>query len=188
MGMRWPGFCRVRTQVCKRIRRRMTELSCPNVGAYRLYLEAHPEEWANLDAMCRITVTRFYRDRPVFQVLMQEVFPDLARAALARGAQSLRFWSAGCGSGEEPYTLSIGWQLELAERFPGLTLDILATDADSGLLTRASEAFYPWSAVSSVASTGVSGVRRTVPPAACIATAGPLPLPRRAYPTTGERL
>jgi chemotaxis protein methyltransferase CheR len=147
LKLRWPGFRRVRKQACKRIQRRMTALSCPDVAAYRLYLDEHPEEWASLDAFCRITVTRFYRDRRVFQTLMDDVLPELARAALARSARTLRVWCAGCGSGEEPYTLAIGWQLQLARRFPGLVLDILATDADDDLLSRASEACYAWSAV-----------------------------------------
>ncbi len=150
MKMRWRGFRRVRAQACKRIQRRMTELSCPDLGAYRRYLENNAEEWDVLDSLCRITVTRFHRDRLVFQVLMQEVLPDLARAALARDARTLRIWCAGCASGEEPYTLSIGWHLELAGHFPELGLEILATDIDSGLLARAALAHYPWSAVSNL--------------------------------------
>jgi chemotaxis protein methyltransferase CheR len=152
LKLRWPGFRRVRNQACKRIQRRMTALSCPDVAAYRLYLDEHPEEWTRLDAYCRITVTRFYRDKRVFQTLMEDVLPELARAALARSAPALRVWCAGCGSGEEPYTLAIGWQLQLAERFPDLALDILATDADDGLLSRASEACYTWSAVRNLPS------------------------------------
>lgn len=147
LGMRWPGFRRVRAQACKRIQRRMQELGCTDVGAYRRHLETHAGEWEVLDGLCRITITRFYRDRRVFEVLLREVLPELARAAQARGARSLRVWSAGCGSGEEPYTLSIGWQQVLAARFPGLALDVLATDADPVLLQRAAAAEYGWSAV-----------------------------------------
>jgi chemotaxis protein methyltransferase CheR len=147
MKLRWPGFRRVRGQACKRIRRRMAELACEDPDAYRQYLEAHPDEWAVLDALCRITVTRFYRDRLVFQVLVAEVLPGLAEAARARQERELCVWSAGCASGEEPYTLSIAWHLELAARFPDLELRILASDADAGLLSRAAGACYALSAV-----------------------------------------
>lgn len=147
MKLRWPGFRRVRRQACKRIQRRMAELSCADVAAYRRHLEGHPDEWDVLDALCRITVTRFYRDRQVFQVLVGEVLPELAGAALERRAQALRVWCAGCASGEEPYTLAIAWRLELAARFPGLEMKILASDADAELLSRAAEACYGWSAV-----------------------------------------
>jgi chemotaxis protein methyltransferase CheR len=147
LRLRWPGYRRVRGQACKRIRRRMTELSCADTGEYRRYLERHAEEWILLDALCRITVTRFYRDRQVFRMLIDDALPELARAALARNARTLRIWSAGCGSGEEPYTIAIGWRLEAGGQFPGLTLDILATDADAGLLSRAATACYAEGAV-----------------------------------------
>jgi chemotaxis protein methyltransferase CheR len=51
-------------------------------------------------------------------------------------------WSAGCASGEEPYTLAIMWQLELAPRFPGVELRILASDADEEMLARARRGCY----------------------------------------------
>ncbi|WP_303905518.1 CheR family methyltransferase [Thiohalomonas denitrificans] len=152
LKMRWPGFRRVRAQACKRIQRRMKTLSCPDVQAYRFYLERHREEWTILDTLCRITITRFYRDRQVFRTLMREVLPDLGQAARARHARELRIWCAGCASGEEPYTLAVGWRLELAECFPDLTMDILATDADAGLLSRGAEACYAWSAVRNLPS------------------------------------
>ena len=72
------------------------------------------------------------------------MLPELARRAIARGDPVLRAWSAGCGSGEEPYTLSILWALELQPRFPGSALAITATDADSGLIQRAHQACYPF--------------------------------------------
>jgi chemotaxis protein methyltransferase CheR len=147
LQMRWPGFRRVRSQVCKRIQRRMDDLSCPDAAQYRTFLQAHPEEWPVLDALCRVTVTRFYRDTQVFALLVRDVLPDLARAALQRHVECLRVWCVGCASGEEPYTLSIAWQLELAARFPQLACEILATDADAELLTRAAQACYGWSAV-----------------------------------------
>jgi chemotaxis protein methyltransferase CheR len=147
LELRWPGFRRVRAQVCKRIRRRMATLACPDLAAYRRYLSAHEAEWAVLDACCRITVSRFYRDRGVFATLTQSVLPALARVAQARGAPALRVWCAGCASGEEPYTLAIAWRQALAGRFPGLPVEILATDVDADLLARARQACYPWSAL-----------------------------------------
>ena len=147
LHMRWPGFRRVRKQVCKRIQRRLDELGCADVGRYRGMLQSHPEEWPVLDALCRVTVTRFHRDKQVFARLLSEVLPELAQAARARRADRLRVWCAGCASGEEPYTLSIAWRLELAARFADVSLDVLATDADAGLLARAAQAGYGWSAV-----------------------------------------
>jgi chemotaxis protein methyltransferase CheR len=142
LSLRWPGFRKVRGQVCKRVDRRMRELGLDRADDYRAWLEAHADEWLRLDAMCRITISRFYRDRAVFDTLAAEVLPALAAAATARGGRSLRAWSAGCGGGEEPYTLALLWRLRLESRFAGLRLEIVATDADPGQLQRARAGRY----------------------------------------------
>ena len=100
----WPGFRKVRKQVCKRLTRRTGELGLPDLVAYREYLVSHHEEWQVLDSLCRVTISRFYRDRRVFDVLRFEILPTLARRALTDAEKEVRCWSAGCCSGEEPYT------------------------------------------------------------------------------------
>jgi chemotaxis protein methyltransferase CheR len=117
-------------------------LGLPGVAAYRDYLEREPLEWQFLDRCCRITISRFYRDRGVFDLLRDAVVPHLAQAALARGDHLLRIWSAGCASGEEVYTLKIIWELFLRPRFPQLALRIVATDAEEAVLERARNGCY----------------------------------------------
>ena len=143
LGLRWPGYRNVRRQVCKRIARRIKELDLSDVAAYREHLERAPEEWSELDGFCRITISRFYRDHAVFDHLSEVVLPALAAAAVARTDPMLRCWSAGCGSGEEPYSLALLWSFRLAHSFPGLSLSVVATDADEQLLERAARACYP---------------------------------------------
>ncbi len=147
LHMQWAGFRKVRGQVCKRLDRRLRELGLTNAGEYQRYLEANAGEWQCLDAMCRITISRFYRDRSVFATLAQQVIPALADEAEKRGGSNFRIWSVGCGSGEEPYTLSILWRCELRSRFPRITIDIVATDADPGMIGRAHEARYDFSSL-----------------------------------------
>ena len=142
LGLRWPGFRKVRRQVCRRIDRRLRELDLESADAYRTYLGEHESEWDELDALCRIPISRFFRDRAVFERLGHAVLPILARACEVRGSSALRAWSAGCASGEEPYSLMLLWQLELRPRFPGLALEIVATDVDAHLLERARRARY----------------------------------------------
>ena len=142
LRMRWPGFRKVRSQVCKRIGRRLSDLELGDLNAYRRYLETHSEEWPHLDAMCRITISRFFRDRGVFEALETEVFPTLAAAARERGDHRLRVWSCGCASGEEAYTLTILWGVRFADQMPGMRLEVTATDGDSGLLERARRGVY----------------------------------------------
>jgi chemotaxis protein methyltransferase CheR len=142
LGLRWPGFRKVRRRVYKRIDRRIGGLGLPNVSAYRGYLERHPEEWTFLDTLCRIPISRFYRDRAVFESLGREVLPELAQIATAAGDRELSAWSLGCASGEEPYTLAIVWHERCAARVPGLRLRIVATDVDEEALARAARGCY----------------------------------------------
>jgi chemotaxis protein methyltransferase CheR len=142
LRLRSAGYRNVRGQVCKRIRRRLAELGLTDAGAYRARLLAEPAEWQVLDRLCVVTVSRFYRDPQLWNALCDEVLPSAAEAALMAHESSLRCWSIGCASGEEPYTLSIAWALGLAQRYPGLHLRVIATDVDGKVLARARAGQY----------------------------------------------
>lgn len=138
LRLRWPGFRKVRKQVCKRLGRRIGELGLSGPVAYREYLEGNPEEWQMLDSLCRITISRFYRDRRVFDALRIRILPSMAKRALTDGEKEVRCWSAGCCSGEEPYTLQILWKIcVLPLHGQDIPLRIIATDADQELIKRA---------------------------------------------------
>jgi chemotaxis protein methyltransferase CheR len=142
LGLRWYGFQRVRGQVCKRIDRRIHALGLGGPAAYTAYLGEHPEEWAVLDGLCTVSISRFYRDRAVFDYLGDTVLPILARAATSRAEPTVRCWSAGCASGEEPYTLSLIWRQRISLLVLQARLTIIATDTDDCLLSRARVACY----------------------------------------------
>ncbi len=142
LHLKWTGYRKVRRQVCKRVKRRCRQLGLDSLGDYRAYLLAHDHEWPSLDRWCFISISRFYRDKAVFQCLQQEVLPFLARRAMAGGRHELRLWSIGCGGGEEPYTIALMWRLALEPHFPGLHLHILATDSEPRQLARARRACY----------------------------------------------
>jgi chemotaxis protein methyltransferase CheR len=142
LGLRWPGFRKVRRLVCKRLARRLRELNLPDLAAYRAFLDSRPGEWAILDGYCRIPISRFYRDREIFEHLEHGVLPALAEATVAAGRSELACWSACCASGEEPYTLAILWRLRLQHHFPGLGIRIVATDIDAQVLQRARTGCY----------------------------------------------
>ena len=142
LGLAWPGFRKVRGQVCKRIERRMRQLELASASDYRGVLESRPLEWHALAALCTISISRFWRDRSVFECLGASVLPALAAAALARGSARLECWSAGCASGEEAYTVAIQWHTALALRHPALGLRVLGTDIDAALLERARTGCY----------------------------------------------
>jgi len=142
LGLNWAGFQRVHRQVCKRLNERVAELGLADFDAYRNYLLDHEPEWATVDACCRVTVSRFYRDKALFDELTARELPRLAAAARARGASALRAWSAGCAAGEEPYSLVLAWKFAAARRFPSLRFEVVATDVDEVELVRARQGCY----------------------------------------------
>lgn len=142
LQLRWAGYRKVRKQVIKRIKRRIKELDLRDPQAYFMYLEQSPEEWSVVDRFCRISISRFYRDRGVFDTLGASVFPMLIDLACSSGEEELRGWSIGCASGEEVYTLKILYTLLIQPEYPGINLSLLGTDVDTHLLSRAQEGFY----------------------------------------------
>jgi chemotaxis protein methyltransferase CheR len=142
LGLRWQGYRRVRKQVCKRVDRRVGALGLNGLAEYKSYLDEHADEWAVLEALCSIPISRFYRDRAVFDALGEQILPELAERAASRMPAVIRCWSAGCASGEEPYTLSLLWDQRVLPRFPHTRLSIIATDVDAHLLARARAACY----------------------------------------------
>lgn len=140
LGLRWAGFRKVRRTVCKRLQRRLAELGLADLAGYADYLGKEPGEWERLDAICRIPISRFYRDRAVFDCLGEEILPALAAAAASR--RELRCWSLGCASGEEPYTVRLLWDARCQSRHPDIRCSIVATDADSVMIERARRACY----------------------------------------------
>jgi chemotaxis protein methyltransferase CheR len=133
LGLRWQGFRKVRRQVCRRITQRIAELGLSEADAYRAHLESDVREWDVLAGLCRVTISRFWRDRAVWEGLRDEVLPELGSAVTA--------WSAGCASGEEPYSLV------LAAAEAPVEIHVVATDIDSALLERARQASYPESSL-----------------------------------------
>lgn len=146
LHLRWKGFRNVRRQVCRRVRQRARALGL-DLAAYRKRLENDAAELAAFDALCRVTISRFYRDRGVFERLRSELLPRLAEEARKAGRSSVRALSAGCASGEEPYTLAILWNLDVGARYPELSFEVVATDSDEEVLARALEACYGASSV-----------------------------------------
>jgi chemotaxis protein methyltransferase CheR len=138
LRMRWDGFRKVRRQVCRRVDLRIRELGLQGIEAYRLRLASDSDEWRALDALCFVTVSRFYRDRRVWEYLAEEVLP---RVAASRG-RTLAAWSAGCASGEEPYTLVLVWEHLIRPSFPSVELHVDATDSDPGMVERARRGLY----------------------------------------------
>jgi chemotaxis protein methyltransferase CheR len=108
--------------------------------------EAGADERMAMIAAMTTNVTRFFRESHHFDHLAK-ILPALAEAARKGGR--LRFWSAGCSSGEEPYSMALtvlGAMPDAAD----FDVRILATDIDPNMLARGRAAIYPRNAVAEV--------------------------------------
>jgi chemotaxis protein methyltransferase CheR len=87
-----------------------------------------------------IQETHFFRNPPQMQALRQHVLPELVRAASTKGRR-IRIWSAGCSTGEEPYTIAMMLR-ELLPNMDGWDVKVIATDISAAALLTASSATY----------------------------------------------
>ena len=126
----------------RRIAVRMRASGSHNYHEYLAYLDRTPGELECLLDALTINVTKFFRNRGTWTWLGEHALPEL----LARRQGSVRAWSAGCASGEEPYTMAmlIADGLEQLGRAGWLSrVRIDATDIDRESLERARAARYP---------------------------------------------
>ena len=125
----------------RRIAVRMRACGVHTYDAYRTLLAGSPLESERLRDALTINVTRFYRNEETWSLIRRAVLPVL----LDRRRAELRAWSAGCASGEEPYTLAVlaADHLDRAGRGDDLArVTIDATDIDRICLERARAGSY----------------------------------------------
>src|SRR4029079_16423333 len=109
---------------------------------YRDFLTANPQKATDLIRTLLIKVTEFFRDGEAFEFLEQSVLPGLIAAVRERG-RVLRFWCAGCATGEEGYSLALLLAHVLGQELPEWSVRIFATDADEQAIAFARRGFYP---------------------------------------------
>ena len=137
LGLRWRRFRR--KSVRKRIIGRMQQLNLPTWSEYKSYLLESEAERHVLTSILTVTISRFWRNAYLFERLGKIWLPALLGSMAPE--VSMQIWSAGCASGEEPYSLLILWEESFANS--GRNLRLLASDSDSHCLERAKEARYP---------------------------------------------
>ncbi|MCU1692687.1 MAG: methyltransferase, CheR-type, partial [Frankiales bacterium] len=117
---------------------RMRASGAPDVEAYLALLSGNEERQRLLDEVT-IQETHFFRNPPQVRALRQHVLPALVRAAAE--TRRLRIWSAGCSTGEEPYTIAMLLR-ELLPSTAGWDVQVLGTDVSSRALAAARCARY----------------------------------------------
>ncbi|MFW5800168.1 MAG: CheR family methyltransferase [Spirochaetota bacterium] len=121
-----------RSLVNNRLRKRVLKHNFSSYGEYFNYVKKHrDEEFVMMINVITTNVSSFFRDEKQFKYLSEEVIKNL-------GKNRLKIWSAGCSTGEEPYSIA----LSLTTSNPEISFDILATDLSTRVLDFAKVGIY----------------------------------------------
>ncbi len=134
------------TMYYSRLARRVRKLNLKSFTEYRAYLNKNRDvEITELVNSVTTNLTSFFRENHHFDFLKETIVPEIMK----RGAKKIRVWSAGCSTGEEPYSIAIS----LAEAIPDYKnwdIKIMATDLDSNVVQKASSGVYDVSRVDGI--------------------------------------
>ena len=139
--------------IYRRIERRMSIHLISTIASYVKFLQKNPAEIEILFNELLIGVTNFFRDSAVWEHLKNKVLPNMF--AELQHSQVLRAWVPACSTGEEAFTLAIIFKeaVEKTKLDKNFTLQIFATDLDSGAIDQARKGIYPTSIASDVSAT-----------------------------------
>jgi chemotaxis protein methyltransferase CheR len=122
-----------------RLQRRLRDLGLDSLAAYLAHLRTDPTgELRELVSAVTTNTTDFFREAVVLDALVEQLVPPLLAADPYR---VVKVWSAGCSSGEEPYSIAMALS-DLQRRQPGWDFAILATDVSPTVLAQARRAVY----------------------------------------------
>jgi chemotaxis protein methyltransferase CheR len=134
----------------RRIGNRLSAVGCADLAEYRIYLQEQPRELNALVDILTINVSRFFRETLTFEYIADRVLSPTIQRKGESSDPSLRIWSAGCSTGEEPYSVAIlAHELMAKEQF-ALDLNIFGTDIDEKSLKQAQEGVYPFESIGNV--------------------------------------
>lgn len=141
-----------RELVYSRLSRRLRHLGLRRFEEYCRLLETGGDsaELGEFVNALTTNLTAFFREPHHFEFLAEDLLPALTRER-AFGNRRFRIWSAGCSTGEEPYSIA----MVLRELLPAVGWDvkILATDLDSNVLATAERGVYEWDRVKGLSET-----------------------------------
>lgn len=127
-------------------RRIDNRLKINNLSHYREYIQflnQNPTELVALAKLVTINLTAFFRDKPAWKVVEQQVMPAIIEKKIMKKQHHIKVWSAGTSSGEEAYTLAILFHKILGDQIKQFNLKIYGTDIDEASLKKANAGCYP---------------------------------------------
>ena len=126
-----------RSSLQRRTTKRMRELGIEDYSAYLDYLQANTDEFTRLFNTILINVTSFFRDEETWAAVRETILPELLE-----GNRAIRIWSAGCASGEEPFSIAMLLAEALGVAGMARRVKIYATDIDEEALAEARRAEF----------------------------------------------
>jgi len=127
----------------KRLSRRLTDLDLHSFYDYYHYLKynrSKDQELTDIMDVLTTNETYFFRESFQLKAFTDEIIPELIKVKSARSNRSLRIWSAGCSTGEEPYTIAM--LLSDIPELKGWNIEIIGTDISQRVLQHARRAVY----------------------------------------------
>ncbi|HUA45328.1 MAG TPA: CheR family methyltransferase [Solirubrobacteraceae bacterium] len=137
-GFDFTGY--KRSTIQRRVAKRMSTVGADRYDDYLDYLELHGEEFAELFNTLLINTTGFFRDPQTWEYVADEVVPQLLSSR--DRDDPIRVWSAGCASGEEPYTVAMVLARVMGDPAFRERVKIYATDIDEEALDYARHGAY----------------------------------------------
>jgi len=127
----------------KRLQKRLEDMGMLSVREYLRFLKFKDdgEEFQSLMNLLTVNETYFFREFGTLEAFAEYGLQEIAEEKLKKGDKTLRIWSAGCSTGEEPYTLAIIVR-ELLDNVDDWDIEIVATDIDEVVLGKAQDALY----------------------------------------------
>ena len=139
-GIKMPEAKKIMLQ--SRLQKRLRALKIPSFERYMDYVfgeKGNRDEIINLIDVVSTNKTDFFREPAHFEFLKDEILAKFGSQTSIH--RTLKVWSAGCSSGEEPYTIAMVIS-EMAEKIRGLDYSILGTDISKDILLKAANAVY----------------------------------------------
>jgi len=123
--------------VIRRLERRLHATGARTYFDYMRFLDIHPEEYQKFSDDLTLKISDFFRSQYTFHQVAKLVLPELVSYKRNQGKRSLRFWSAACARGEEPYSIAILLAEFLGNRRQDFDISIYATDISRQALEEA---------------------------------------------------
>lgn len=123
-----------------RLKEKLRQKNLDKVADYYKLIQQDNEEQKDLLDSVTTNLTRFFRNQPHFDALQHYVIPELVKIKREERKNKITVWSAGCSTGEEPYTIAMVMKKHLPSDF---SVEVVASDLSLKCLMVGQKGFYP---------------------------------------------